>query len=152
MTTRRLVIGCGKAKLHRPAAARDLYTGSLFQSARRYAETVSPGRPWFVLSAWYGLVPHHDIIEPYEMRLDMVSEESLDDWHATVREQVTVWRLTSELWEVHAPRFYVVEFCHALRLAGVGPVEPGPRVIDPLDGLGIGKRMQWYAERRHAAK
>lgn len=49
-----IVIGCGKAKLDRAAPARELYTGSLFRMARRYA--VASKRPWVILSGAHGII------------------------------------------------------------------------------------------------
>lgn len=64
------VVGCGAAKLARPAPARDLYTSSTFRLALAAAhELAAPGRV-LILSGRYGLVRPGDVLDPYEQRID----------------------------------------------------------------------------------
>ncbi|XVU24189.1 DUF7221 family queuine tRNA-ribosyltransferase-like protein [Actinoplanes sp. CA-054009] len=72
------VIPCGAAKLDRPAAARDLYTGQHFRHAlanvqRLAALDDAEGRgptQLLILSAHHGLVDPDTILDPYEQRMD----------------------------------------------------------------------------------
>lgn len=60
-------IGCSGSKLDRPAPARELYTGALFQLALQYAELVAD--KVFVLSAEHGVVSLGRELAPYDTRL-----------------------------------------------------------------------------------
>lgn len=62
-----IVIGCGSAKLQRPAMARNLYTGQLFVARRNYAEATSV--PYLIASAKHRLITPSHVVEPYDMRL-----------------------------------------------------------------------------------
>lgn len=96
------VIPCGGAKLDRPAAARDLYVGQMFRHTldnveRLVALDAAEGRTArvLILSARYGLVELHQVIEPYDQRMEQagsVTAEALAaqaltlgiDWGAQV--------------------------------------------------------------------
>jgi hypothetical protein len=70
------VIACGAAKLDHPAAARDLYVGTLFrhtltcvEANAAYDEREGLVTRVLVLSARYGLVELDRVIAPYEQRM-----------------------------------------------------------------------------------
>lgn len=67
-----ILIPCGNAKLAHAAPARDLYTGSLFRLARRFAEARGP---WWILSAKHGLVHPDTVLEPYNVTLQGPNRE-----------------------------------------------------------------------------
>lgn len=149
MSPRLLVIGCGKAKLDRPAPARELYTGSLFRAARRYAE--ESGDRWMIVSAKHGLIDPDRVIEPYDATIrDVLRGGKIDkDWSDQVARTVYgLWpQRRSIAVHVHAGAAYVSALWLALRLcqdrqfADIGT---------PLRGLMIGERLRWYAQRRAA--
>lgn len=130
-----IVVGCGKAKLPYAAPARELYCGSLFQAARRYAE--ARGQRWLVMSAKLGIIEPDAVIEPYEQRL--AKGFSLELWAAWVACSIVD----------RAPR--VVEI-----LAGVGYARPVARELgrakvaafEPMSGLGLGQRLRWLNQAR----
>lgn len=62
-----VLISCSKSKLTERAAARDLYTGTLFQKAVAWAER--HGYEWFVISALHGLLTPDQTIAPYNYSL-----------------------------------------------------------------------------------
>jgi hypothetical protein len=133
------LVGCGSAKLERPARAKDLYTGSLFVAARAYAEQCDD---WRILSARYGLLNPDAKVAPYNMRLPSRELE---------RRQ---WGLIAATGLGHEMRGIGYE---VVVLAGDDYAEPVCRVLEerrivcrrPLRGLGIGARLQWL--RREAA-
>jgi hypothetical protein len=49
------LVSCVSKKRKHECSASDLYISDWFCKARRYVE--ASGRPWFILSAEYGLVP-----------------------------------------------------------------------------------------------
>jgi hypothetical protein len=88
------VIPCGAAKLNRPAAARDLYTGSMFRFAltavlAEAARTDAPVRV-MILSALYGLVDLDTVLSPYNVTM-------------TSPQAITADRLADQLAEVLGP-------------------------------------------------
>ncbi len=134
-----IVIGCGKAKLERRARARELYTGSLFVAARRYAE--ASGEPWAILSAKHGLVLPDDELDPYDtiMRLRGVELRSWALRAATrcVQEFDRLPRLFRRV-ECLAGHPYAWPFRNELHWWDIPSTEP-------LEGLGLGFRLQWLS-------
>jgi len=92
------LIACSKTKLDHPAPAQDLYTGPVFQLAKKWITKRAPAGvlnrcdEWGILSARYGLVMPDQVIEPYDLCLrdlpllqrqrwaDMVHEQLVDRW------------------------------------------------------------------------
>ncbi|WP_198410296.1 DUF6884 domain-containing protein [Microlunatus flavus] len=138
-----VLVGCVKSKLDHPAAARDLYTSTLFRKARAHAEGL--GKPWFILSAEHGLIDPDTTIAPYDLRLANTSLSYRQRWGTQVVERLSsvLGPLDRLVVEVHAGRAYVDAVRGPLTARGVA-------VLDPLLGLRQGERQQWY--RRMAAK
>jgi hypothetical protein len=69
-----LLMPCSGMKLSHPAAAEDLYTGVMWQTL-----LANGPRPacMAILSAKHGLVLPHQVIEPYELRLDLMRVQSM---------------------------------------------------------------------------
>lgn len=142
------IVGCGKLKLHHPAAAADLYCGPLFRAARRWAEDNATA--WLIASARHGLIRPDQLLAPYDQRM------------ATGRDQARAWgfRCQADLSEyirdhgrpdrvvVLAGRDYVQPLLNFTRL---GNLHRGGCVDLPLAGLGIGQRLAWLAEQHQAA-
>lgn len=63
-----VLVSCGARKRLGCYPARDLYTGSLFQAARRYAEAT--GHPWRILSAEHALLDPDRLTWTYDRQLD----------------------------------------------------------------------------------
>jgi hypothetical protein len=135
------LVGCVKSKLSYAAPARDIYTSALFRGARCAVERTC--ERWFILSALHGLVDPDAVIEPYERTLTTASPSQRQAWAERVLRQVEE-RLGADLslhhFEAHAGRAYL----------GFGLVDGlltrGASVEQPLDGLGIGKRLSFYKE------
>ncbi|WP_433332502.1 DUF6884 domain-containing protein [Spirillospora sp. CA-294931] len=75
-----VVVGCGGAKLDRPAPAGQMYVGTFHRLCRQAAERLRPDR-LFILSAKYGLVRPDHYIRPYDIRIgdpDQVQPERLE--------------------------------------------------------------------------
>jgi hypothetical protein len=156
------LVACGKAKLDRPAPARDLYTGSLFRAASAHAERAYDH--WYVVSAHHGLVEPDEVLHPYDHTLTELRQAERDAWGRRVvtrlqsslrhlGHQVPWVQLGSsrpdltrelELW-IHAGETYVRPLWFPLRL------HPTITVHTPMQGLQIGQQLRWYAERREAA-
>jgi hypothetical protein len=127
------LIACTKAKLNRPAPARELYSASdLFRKAAAYCDAYLDG--WFVLSAKYGLLEPDRIIAPYDMTLKTMPSSQRRLWGMQVAQQLR--QLGEVALEAHAGAAYVRPL-----------LEAGVVLHDPLRGLAIGKRKRWYKER-----
>jgi hypothetical protein len=126
------LVSCTKAKLSRPAPARDLYSASdLFRKAAAYCDAYLDG--WFVLSAKHGLVEPNRVLEPYDVTLKTMSNSQRKDWGVRVAQQLR--QLGDVALEVHAGADYVQPL-----------LEAGLVVDNPLRGLSIGPRKHWYLE------
>ena len=63
-----------------PSPARDLYQSTLFRGRLAYAEAA--GKPWFIMSALYGLVDPDEVVAPYDVsmrQLDRVQRTTLGE-------------------------------------------------------------------------
>lgn len=144
-----IIIGCGKTKLDRPAPARDLYIGSLFQAKRRYAE--ASGVPWVIASALYGLVFPGEEIEPYDCTLQQLDSSQLVTWRRRVRYfiacNMAIQLSQSVCIELHAGERYREEIKIAL-----WHCYDGIEFIEPTAGMGIGKQLGWYRKQRERNK
>lgn len=140
------LVGCGKAKLDRPAYASELYTGSLFRAAKRHVEDrqklVPASTQWRILSALHGLVEPDRVLEPYDVKVSHrgSSEVWLD---AVMGELGPLVRRHPGLTVVFlAGSSYVEPIVHRLAL------ERGQRVSRPLRRLELGERLRWFKEQR----
>lgn len=132
------LVGCGKAKLPRAAKAADLYTGSLFQASRRYAESCDE---WRILSARYGLLHPDTVVTPYDQR---VKPKERAQWGAVVANRLIGEMLDCGPYDVVilAGEDYAQPMIDALRSESAWRCNCiGAR--SPMRGLGIGERMQW---------
>lgn len=136
------LVACAAQKLARAAPAKDLYVSQLFRAARAYCEAHYDR--WYVLSALHGLVEPDTILEPYNVTLNGMSPAEVYTWNvkvlAAMREAIPH---DAHLF-VHAGKNYrgwmagpFIEGC---------PWWLGEAWIDvPLEGLGIGQQLAWYA-------
>ena len=62
-----VLLGCVSQKQATPMAAKDLYRSELFRRRRLWAE--ASGKPWWIVSAEYGLVDPDEVIAPYDTRI-----------------------------------------------------------------------------------
>jgi hypothetical protein len=142
--TRVFLVGCGKSKVSKTVAARELYIGSLFKAARSYVE--STRSPWFILSAKYGLVHPDKRTSPYEFQLKTKSQR--DDFGLLVFAQIVSHVLPgagSVKFVVLAGEMYANPVCRKLE-------ENGFQCEQPLRGLELGYRLRWFKEHTKGKK
>lgn len=132
-----VLVGCVKSKRDHAAPAKDLYVSDLFRKERRYAE--GRAERWYILSAQYGLVAPNEVIEPYELHLAVTSTAYRREWGIAVVRQLlaAAGALEGRVVEVHAGAAYGDAIRPHL-------LEAGARVVEPLAGLTLGKRLAWY--------
>ncbi|BCN53424.1 hypothetical protein RE9425_18140 [Prescottella equi] len=136
-----LLVTCVKSKGDVPAAAKDLYVSPLFVRQRVYAE--SKGRPWFILSAEHGLVGPDEWLAPYERYLPDTPTSYRDAWGRWVAERLDLLAgpLHGKVVELHAGSAYVDALSPYL-------IAKSATLRTPLEGLSMGQRLAWYADRR----
>jgi hypothetical protein len=142
MTTLCLV-GCCRTKLRQAAPAKELYVSPLFRLCRLWAERNADA--WAVLSAYHGVVEPDAVIEPYDITIRQqrpygqapLSAQEFQTWLCA---SVQRWRCQY----VHAsqtPKLIVLagkDYWRWLKASFAFTV--------PLDGLGIGERLQRLQE------
>lgn len=133
---RLIVCGCVAQKGRVPAPARELYTSQLWKARRTYAESM--GLPWRIFSAKHGLIGPDEVIAPYDATFpgpwgwrEKLSKEAVGQ---------IVGRGFREV-ELHAGEVYRVDLVRMLQAFDV-------RVLLPVEGLGIGQQLAWYAAQR----
>lgn len=123
-----VILGCGASKRPVASPAIDLYTGSLFAMARKWALSVTSSRQIMILSAKHGLVPAEATLEPYDLKMSRKAGISVEMLAA----QIDAHKLREQ-------RKIVViagaEYVRRLREAGL-------QFTDPLAGLTLGMRMR----------
>jgi hypothetical protein len=127
------LVACVKAKQARPAPAGELYISPLFRKASAYC--ADHYDRWFILSAKYGLVRPDAVIEPYDLTLKDMPIGPRRLWARQVLAALETAGLIDEQFYLHAGDKYR-EF-----------LEPRLRAVVPLEGLGIGRQLQWYTNR-----
>jgi hypothetical protein len=132
-----ILIGCVKSKRATPVRAADLYSGSLFERRRHYAE--ASGLPWFILSAKFGLLSPDDVIGPYDVYLKRQSPAYRTAWGEFVVAQLEqhLPQLRGLAAEVHAGEAYVTPLQAPLAARRA-------TLITPLAHLGQGEQLAWY--------
>jgi hypothetical protein len=135
-----LVACCGE-KLSHKAPASELYQSALFKKSRLYVEQTCDA--WGILSAMHGFIIPTRCIEPYDVTLARMTVKERSAWSAEVRRQL------------------IGRYCHFVPekllfviLAGADYRAPFkddfPFAVEfPLQGLGIGKQLQWLTRQNN---
>lgn len=141
-TVRRIgLVGCVKEKGVTPTAARDLYRSTLFAGRRAYVERSCD--EWWILSAEHGLVHPDDVLEPYDVTLNIMGRSAKRRWSDGVLAAIggRVEPNVGDVFEFHAGAEY--------RNWGLaeGLRRRGCTVEIPTEGMLIGRQLQFYATR-----
>jgi uncharacterized protein DUF6884 len=132
------LVSCVKAKRHRPARAKDLYTSDWFKKARAYVE--GKHAPWFILSAKYGLVAPNRIIRRYDVTLLKMATRQRRAWSSAVERRLKVVCRPHTRLVLLAGLRYREHLVPALMAYGF-------QVDIPMEGLSIGKQKAWLKRR-----
>ena len=132
------VLSCTKVKAATPVPipARDLYWPStLFRLSYEYAR-MRRAHLILILSAKYGLLEQEDLVSTYEQSLQSLTRLERDRWTGKVQERLC------EIVDVKRTQFLV--------LASAGYTSTlQPTLLQaefPMQGLGIGKRLQFLSQ------
>jgi hypothetical protein len=132
-----ILIGCVRTKKAVASPASELFASPLFEGRRRYA--AGSGRPWYILSAKFGLLAPGDVIGPYDVYLADQSPGYRKAWGEFVTAQLEQHEhvLRGRRIEVHAGAAYA----DPLR----GPLTARGAVLAvPLAHLRQGEQLAWY--------
>jgi hypothetical protein len=133
------LVGCVKTKATSARRAKDLYISPLFKGRRAYVEA-SCDR-WYILSAKHGLVDPEQVLEPYDVTLDIASARERRAWNAGAYEALRrrLGELEGLTFEAHAGSSYLdfglVE----------GLLSAGGKVVRPAQSLGLFEQQSFYA-------
>jgi Family of unknown function (DUF6884) len=137
-----ILIGCVRTKKAVASQASELFASPLFDGRRRYA--AGSGRPWYILSAKFGLLAPGDVIGPYDVYLAAQSPGYQKAWGEFVAAQLDQQEqqgLRGRRIEVHAGAAYA----DPLR----GPLAARGAVLAvPLAHLRRGEQLAWYGRHR----
>ncbi len=132
------LISCVSRKRNFAAQAQDLYDSALFAKAKDYVQAHSDR--WFILSAKYGLVSPDQVIEPYEETLNTKTRAEREQWASNVWVQLSANLRNGDRVIILAGERYR-EFLVPKIIA------MGCTVDVPMEGLGIGRQLQWLSQR-----
>ena len=110
-----------------------MYVSDLFRKSYRYANQLKP-RKIYILSAKYGLLELEDVIEPYELTLNTMTDTQQKIWAYKVWRQckqkgIDFSERTIFLCGNNYRKYLIRKFHNAEA---------------PLKNMGIGKQLQYY--------
>lgn len=126
-------LSCVKSKCAHRCEAERMYTSELFKKSLQYAKSLQPHKI-YILSAKHGVLELNDIISPYEMTLNAMTEKERKMWAYRVVKQCEAKG---------------IDFSEkALFLCGNNyrkyVMQKFSNAEAPLSQLGIGKQLQFY--------
>ena len=127
-----VLISCVGKKKNRKCEAKELYDSTWFRLAFRYACSLQPDKI-FILSAKFGLVDQHALIDPYNDTLRTKSDQDIQAWSDRVLKALEKQaNLAKDMFIILAGENY------RRHLAG--------RLVNsrvPMKGLRIGEQLKW---------
>jgi len=130
MSSRIILISCGKKKLDHKTEAENLYISPLFKYNLRYAKSLKSDKI-FILSTEYGLVGLKQKIEPYDLTLNRMPSANIQKWaNQVVKKLSKVADLKKDEFTFLAGQRYRQYLIPKINNYKV-----------PLEGLGIGKQL-----------
>jgi hypothetical protein len=132
LTKKIVLISCASKKKPVPCKARDLYDSPLFRLSIQYARKLEPDIV-FILSAKYGLITTDEVIGPYDVTLNDMIASQRRMWASRVIQEL---QKRTDLQRDHFTILAGERYRHHLL--------PHLMCYDlPLEGLGIGKQLQY---------
>ena len=127
------LVSCVGKKEKSPHRAAELYISDWFLKARKLVEASTC--PWFILSAEHGLLAPDEVIEPYDQTLNKMPSGERRAWAEKVKQQMDDKLPAADEIVVFAGEKYREHLMSYL--------EERFSVTVPMEGLGIGKQLQW---------
>ena len=132
------LVSCAKSKQQYPCKAEEMYQPSnLFTKAYEYASKHYDQVA--ILSAKYGLLLPHEVIEPYELTLKTMGRKAKKQWAERVYRQLKEKLDFNEIGEIyfHAGMDYREDLIPFLRRDSIS-------IHVPLQGFRQGEQLHWY--------
>ncbi len=134
------LISCVSKKLEEASVASSLYISPLFKKNLEYARLLGgKDEDIFILSAKYGLVPLDTIIEPYNKTLNNMSNVEKKEWALDIMEDL---KYVVGLENMEDTTFVFLAGLNYRKFL----VRDLPSVIVPMEGLPIGKQLQFLTK------
>ena len=134
------LVSCASEKLRGPEKAKDIYMPSaLFRKSRAYVE--STGKPWFILSAKYGLLDIEKRIYRYNKTLNNMPKEKRREWAQKVLKD-----LIPHLEKERIKSVVILAGSRYREFLEPKLRDRGFHVYVPMGNLGIGKQSAWLDE------
>lgn len=130
------LIACVSKKRKETSPASELYISQWFQAAKRYI--LSLEIEYFILSAKHGILYPTQLVEPYDQSLYRLSVSERRRWSKKVVKQLIAIASPGTEFIILAGKPYRESIVEPLLNAGYN-------ITIPLQGLGIGKQLQWLA-------
>lgn len=128
----------------------DLYTGSLFQARKHFAQSSVKARShdrWFIVSAKHGLTRSYQNLQAYDLRISDLKPHERREWALDIAGELIYQRSlrTHEILDparttisLHMGADYVKYLAPVLEAVGF-------TTIWPVKGMSQGAQLQWYA-------
>lgn len=129
------LIACASQKQVIAAPAQELYQSELFRKSVGWMHR-QHFDGWFILSAKHGLVKPDQILEPYNLTLNAMKADARRQWAQAVLTELSTVLPDHASITFLAGSKYREYLSDALR-------EKGYEVMIPMQGLKIGKQLQW---------
>lgn len=129
------LIACASQKQAVAASAQELYQSALFRKSIDWMQRQNFDS-WFILSAKHGLVKPEQILEPYNLTLNTMKAAARQQWAKSVLYELMIVLPEPASITFLAGSKYREYLSKPLR-------ESGYEVLIPMQGLGIGKQLQW---------
>lgn len=133
-----IMISCVSKKLPHLAKAQDLYVSPLFRLNLQFARKLQPDAI-YILSAKYGLLDLEAEIAPYDLTLNDMATRQVKAWADQVLEQI---KRRADLSRDH------FVFLAGLRYRKFLVPQLASYEV-PMQGLSIGRQLQFLSERVH---
>lgn len=161
------LVGCGAAKLDRPAPARDMYTSSLFRMSFAYATSLCGASDTvYIVSAMHDLIEPSTVIKPYERSVaELGGKRFRMAWGARIAARIIDRHGREQPMVVLAGADYATPIVTGLKTHDgyrkvnrngerVGELDVGRwewtgyrgRIDEPLAGLKLGHRLAWLSK------
>jgi hypothetical protein len=137
------LVGCSAQKLDHEAAASIFYTSALFRASFEYAQKTCDAI--LIVSAFYGLVTPHQVLQPYDRSLAIYGKREREDWGVRTIGQLPMAFQKPQL-VILAGKLYAEALTYGAHWHAL------PRPEEPLRGIsGVGPRVRWLRGVKKAA-
>ncbi|SKC68792.1 DUF6884 domain-containing protein [Maledivibacter halophilus] len=132
-----VLISCVSKKKEVESEARELYQSTLFKLALKYAEKIKPDKI-FILSALHGVVELEQVIRPYNVTLNNMSEKDRKTWSEKVINQLKNKNISFD-----EDKFIILAGNNYRKYL----VRNMKHVEVPMEGLKIGQQLSYLKEK-----